>query len=66
MECSDNYRIFVCRKCRMIAVVNPERNIYLCKACKNNTDFAEVRVPYACKLLMQEVQTMSIGTYIST
>jgi DNA-directed RNA polymerase II subunit RPB2 len=66
MECSDNYRIFVCRKCGMMATVNPERNIYLCKACKNITEFAEVRVPYASKLLMQEVQTMAIGTYIST
>jgi DNA-directed RNA polymerase II subunit RPB2 len=61
MECSDNYRVFVCRKCGMMATVNPEKGLYLCKACKNNAEFAELRVPYAAKLLLQEVQTMSIG-----
>ena len=61
MECSDNYRIFVCTKCGMMATVNPERGIYFCKACKNITEFAEFRVPYASKLLLQEIETMSIG-----
>lgn len=62
MECSDNFRVHVCRKCGMMATVNPEKNIYLCKPCKNVTQFAEIRIPYACKLLFQEIQTMSIGT----
>jgi DNA-directed RNA polymerase II subunit RPB2 len=66
MECSDNYRMFVCRKCGMMAIANPEKNIYSCKACQNNTHFAEVRVPYAFKLLMQEIQTMGIGTKLLT
>ena len=61
MECSDNYRVFVCNKCGMMATVNPERGIYFCKACKNITDFAEFRIPYASKLLLQEIETMSIG-----
>lgn len=62
MECSDNYRVFVCRKCGMMATVNPENNIYACTSCKNITTFSEIRIPYACKLLFQEVQTMGIGT----
>ena len=66
MECSDNYRVFVCKKCKMPAIVNPEKNIYQCKACKNTTNFAEIRIPYAAKLLFQEVQTMSIGTKFIT
>jgi hypothetical protein len=66
MECSDNYRVFICKKCKMMANVNPERNIYICKGCKNTTQFAEVRIPYASKLLLQEVQTMSIGTKFIT
>jgi hypothetical protein len=61
MECSDNYRVFVCNKCGMMATVNPERGIYFCKACKNITEFAEFRIPYASKLLLQEIETMSIG-----
>jgi hypothetical protein len=66
MECSDNYRVFVCKECGMMAQVNPERGLYYCKACKNITNFAEVRVPYASKLLMQEIQTMCIGARFIT
>lgn len=62
MECSDNYRVHICKKCGMMANVNPEKGIYSCKSCKNITAFSEIRIPYAAKLLFQEVQTMSIGT----
>lgn len=65
MECSDNYRMHVCKKCGMFATVNPEKNIYSCRSCKNNTSFSEVRVPYAFKLLLQEIQTMGIGAKFS-
>lgn len=66
MECSDNYRVHVCRRCGMMATVNPERRLYLCKACRNTTHFAEIRIPYACKLLFQEVQTLNIGARFLT
>jgi DNA-directed RNA polymerase beta subunit len=66
MECSDNYRVFVCKQCGFMANVNPEKKLYACRNCKNNTDFSEIRIPYACKLMMQEVQTMSIGCKMLT
>jgi DNA-directed RNA polymerase II subunit RPB2 len=66
MECSDNYRVFVCKQCGIMAQVNPERGIYVCKACKNIVNFAEVRVPFASKLLLQEIQTMAIGARFVT
>jgi DNA-directed RNA polymerase II subunit RPB2 len=50
----------------MMANVNPEKGIYSCKPCKNTTMFSEIRIPYASKLLFQEVQTMSIGTRFIT
>lgn len=62
MECSDNYRVYVCGKCGMMANVNPDKNIYMCRPCQNNTDFVQIRIPYACKLLFQEIQCMGIGT----
>ena len=62
MECADNYRVFTCKKCGMLANVNPDKNIYSCKFCKNNTQFSEQRIPYAFKLLMQEIQAMCIST----
>ena len=66
MECSDNYRVHVCKKCGMMANVNPENKIYYCKPCNNRTMFAEIRIPYASKLLFQEIATMSIGTRFLT
>lgn len=66
MECSDNYRVFVCKTCGLMANVNPDKNIFMCKACKNNTAFAEIRIPYACKLLLHEIQTMGIGARFAT
>jgi DNA-directed RNA polymerase II subunit RPB2 len=66
MECSDNYRVFICKNCGLMANVNPDKNIYHCKACKNNTNFAEIRIPYACKLLIHEIQTMGIGARFIT
>ena len=61
MECADNYRVFICKKCGLMANVNPEKNIFNCRNCKNLTDFAEIRIPYAMKLLSQEMQTMNIA-----
>lgn len=66
MECSDNYRVHICKNCGLMANVNPDKNIFICKACKNNTDFSEIRIPYACKLLFHEIQTMGIGARFLT
>lgn len=66
MECSDNYRVFICKHCGMIATVNPDKGLYSCKPCKNTTNFSEVRIPYAAKLLFQEIQTMGIGARFIT
>lgn len=60
LDVSDNYKVFVCNKCHMIASVNEKKNIYKCDHCPNTTIFSEVRIPYACKLLMQELISMSI------
>jgi DNA-directed RNA polymerase beta subunit len=66
MESSDNYRVFVCKKCGFMGVANPESNIFMCKPCKNTSHFKEIRIPYAAKLLFQEMHTMSIGTRFVT
>jgi DNA-directed RNA polymerase II subunit RPB2 len=60
LHVSDNYRVFICKKCGMHANVNTDKGIYSCKYCKNNTDIAQVRMPYAFKLLNQELYTMNI------
>jgi ribosomal protein L37AE/L43A len=60
LHVSDNYRVFICKKCGMHANVNTEKSIYSCKYCKNNTDIAQVRMPYAFKLLNQELYSMNV------
>jgi DNA-directed RNA polymerase II subunit RPB2 len=66
LDVSDNYRLFICQKCGLKGICNPEREINICKNCNNQTSFSEVRVPYACKLLMQELEAMSIMPRIVT
>jgi hypothetical protein len=38
----------------------------LCKTCDNTTEFAPIQIPYAYKLLMQELETMNIASRIYT
>ena len=58
---SDNYRVFVCKKCGLFCTANPNRNIYKCNICKNQSDIVQIRTPYCAKLLIQELMTMGIG-----
>ena len=60
---SDKYDVYVCKKCGSIAAYNDDAkfNIHNCRMCNNRTDFAHVEMPYACKLLTQELQTMNIA-----
>jgi DNA-directed RNA polymerase II subunit RPB2 len=70
-DVSDKYRVNVCKKCGMVAVVNngdsrsafyskSDFTIHHCRTCDNRTDFALVDIPYANKLLFQELQTINV------
>ena len=61
---SDKFEVYSCEKCGMIAVFNPERKIHQCNICKNKTHFNRNKLPYACKLLFQELITMNIAPRI--
>jgi DNA-directed RNA polymerase II subunit RPB2 len=66
MECSDGFKCYTCRKCGLLAIANPEANIWMCKGCQNTTEFASIQIPYAYKLLVQELETMNICSRIFT
>ena len=64
MEASDNFEVHVCKGCGVIAVANREKNIWQCTGCGNSTEFAQVRIPYAYKLFLQELESMNISSRI--
>ena len=64
IDVSDHFKCFICNKCGLICTANPERNIYKCNNCKNNAEISQVRIPYAMKLLMQELMSMSVAPRI--
>jgi DNA-directed RNA polymerase II subunit RPB2 len=64
IDVSDNYRVFTCNTCGLFGSVNPDKDIYKCNNCNNYIDFSEVRIPYACKLLIQELSSMCIAPRI--
>ena len=64
MEASDNFQVHVCKGCGLIGVANKERNIWQCTGCGNSTEFSQVRIPYAYKLFLQELESMNISSRI--
>ena len=65
-DASDKYSAFICKKCGLIASYNDKMNIHHCRTCDNRADFAYVEIPYACKLLFQELNTMNVVPRIIT
>jgi len=68
MDMSDNYKVHVCDLCGVIANYNISHdrrtnisyNIQECNYCNNHSAFSEVRIPFSCKLLIQELFAMGI------
>jgi DNA-directed RNA polymerase II subunit RPB2 len=63
-DSSDKFSVHVCKKCGMIAAYNNNKEIHYCNTCENRVDFAYVEIPYACKLLFQELLTMNVAPRI--
>ena len=59
---SDKYSIPVCIKCGLIAILDEANHTNQCRRCKtiNSNNIVTVELPYASKLLIQELQGMNI------
>jgi DNA-directed RNA polymerase II subunit RPB2 len=73
MDTADAYSTFVCGNCGLFAqrmkrrdnkVYATQNDIYYCPACKNQTRISKIRIPYAFKLLLQELLSMNIAPRI--
>jgi DNA-directed RNA polymerase II subunit RPB2 len=66
METSDITQVYVCDDCQLFASKVIDKDYYFCKACHNSTRISVVNLPYACKLLFQELQAVNILARIET
>ncbi|KAK9463712.1 DNA-directed RNA polymerase II subunit RPB2 [Lipomyces oligophaga] len=61
-EASDAFRVHVCGVCGLMSVItNLKANQFECRACKNKTNIFQIHIPYAAKLLFQELMAMNIA-----
>lgn len=60
MEKSDNFQCYICKSCGLLGLVNPKAGIFRCSSCTTTTEFSAIRVPYAYKLFLQELESMNI------
>ena len=60
-DASDSFSVHICNNCGLIASYNKNKQIHICNTCQNRTDFKYVEIPYACKLMFQELYTMNIA-----
>jgi len=66
METSDITKVYVCDECGMFASKVIDKEYYRCKGCQNSTKISAIVIPYACKLLFQELTAVNILPRIRT
>lgn len=73
MDTSDIYTTYVCDFCGLFAqrinksdskVYSTDKDMYTCKSCNNSTNISKIVIPYAFKLLVQELMSMCIAPRI--
>lgn len=58
MHSSDAFTVHVCESCGQIGYLG------YCQFCKSSNNIAQLTIPYACKLLFQELQAMNISVKV--
>lgn len=66
VDCSDIYTVQICDICGLIAHKVPKKKYYMCRTCQNTTKISRIVIPYAFKLLLQELRSINILGRIRT
>lgn len=62
---SDSYEMYVCDDCGNTAIASIKNKKFECKRCQQNTRVSKIKIPYAFKLLQQELMAAGIGVWIN-
>ncbi|MBA7492189.1 DNA-directed RNA polymerase subunit beta [subsurface metagenome] len=66
-DVSDPFRVHVCDICGLMTVIAKlKKNTFECKNCNNKNKISQVYLPYAAKLLFQELWSMNIAARLYT
>ncbi|OAK97645.1 beta and beta-prime subunits of DNA dependent RNA-polymerase [Phaeosphaeriaceae sp. SRC1lsM3a] len=64
---SDAYTVHVCDICGLMSpIASIKKGNYECRPCHNKTRISQIHIPYAAKLLFQELLAMNIATRMFT
>eukprot|EP01114_Cavostelium_apophysatum_P020203 TRINITY_DN6708_c0_g1_i3.p1 TRINITY_DN6708_c0_g1~~TRINITY_DN6708_c0_g1_i3.p1 ORF type:complete len:445 (+),score=120.87 TRINITY_DN6708_c0_g1_i3:939-2273(+) len=59
MLSSDVFSVFACKQCGLLGYAG------WCQFCRSSQNVTSLKIPYACKLLLQELQSMNIATRLT-
>ncbi|KAG0566864.1 hypothetical protein KC19_7G093600 [Ceratodon purpureus] len=63
---SDPYRMYVCSACRRPSCRKEKIRRHFCTFCETGKHVVQIEIPYACKLLWQELLSMGITMLLDT
>jgi DNA-directed RNA polymerase II subunit RPB2 len=63
---SDIYTCHVCDLCGLFTHKVPDKKYQKCRSCQNTTKVSKIVIPYAFKLLVQELRSINILSRIRT
>ncbi|KAK4626466.1 DNA-directed RNA polymerase II subunit RPB2 [Fulvia fulva] len=67
LDVSDAFRVHICEICGLMTpVASLKKQQFECRPCKNKTKIAQIIIPYAAKLLFQELAAMNVATRMFT
>ncbi|GAB7364626.1 hypothetical protein MBLNU230_g5430t1 [Neophaeotheca triangularis] len=67
LDVSDAFRVHICELCGLMTpIASLSKGQFECRPCRNKTRIAQVIVPYAAKLLFQELASMNVAARMFT